>query len=221
MFLGICHGNTKACRLDHGQIVFTVPNGNDFHQRHTGFFCCFLQGSALADTGFHKFQILRAGEEMVQFSRNERFHFFPHRIQLFIGTAEEAFGKIAFIFQSIQQYPHIRMHDTAIGLHLRGHFFRNKRTVIIEIDFYPFFSGDFHHRAQVVRRKGMFQHHFHILQVIHSGAVLADDITWTTQEMQFFQKPFHTIDTTTGANDKFHTLIHCFSNHFYIFFRKF
>ena len=113
------------------------------------------------------------------------------------------------------------MHDTAIGLHLRGHFFRNKRTVIIEIDFYPFFSGDFHHRAQVVRRKGMFQHHFHILQVIHSGAVLADDITWTTQEMQFFQKPFHAIDTTTGANDKFHTLIHCFSNHFYIFFRKF
>ena len=158
---------------------------------------------------------------MIQFSRNDGFHPFPHRIQLFIGTTEKAFGEISFIFQSIRQNPHICMHNTAICFYLWGHFFRQKGTVVIEIDFHPFCPCCFHHRAQVVRRKRMFQHHFHILQVIHSSAILADDITWTTQEMQFFQKPFHTINAAASADDKFHTLIHCFSNHFYIFFRKF
>ena len=69
VFLGIRHGNTKTCCLNHGQVIFTVPNGNDLPQRYTGFFCCFPQSFALADTSFDKFQILGTGEEMIQFSR--------------------------------------------------------------------------------------------------------------------------------------------------------
>ena len=72
---------------------------------------------------------------MIQFSRNDGFHLFPHRIQLFIRTTEKAFGEISFIFQSIGQNPHICMHNTAICFYLWGHFFRQKGTVVIEIDF--------------------------------------------------------------------------------------